>query len=338
MPRKRANDDATPGHDSFLDVVANMVGILIILVMVVGVRVKNSPVAAAITDKATEAELLRWKEARSEEEEVHSRIRAIVAQKDEIERETAVRNSDREQLATTVSAWRHKLDSRRREIDETSRRTFDLTQDLSEAQRRLGQTEQRRLHAEAEKKAPVVVKSYPTPLSKMVEDEEIHFQVRNGRIAHVPVEALAERMKESAQRQIGKLLSQAEFTDTVGPVGGFRMRFTIERRESPREVQMQTGRSGMYARLRRWTLAPTSAQLGETVEEALAERSRFRAILSGFKPSEATVTLWTYEDGFEAFRELKKELYLMGFDTAARPLSDGMPISGSPEGSRSAAQ
>ena len=38
MPRSARNDTESPGHDSFLDIVANMVGILIILVMVVGVR------------------------------------------------------------------------------------------------------------------------------------------------------------------------------------------------------------------------------------------------------------------------------------------------------------
>ena len=35
------HEDSTPGHDSFLDIVSNIVGILIILVMVTGVRAKN---------------------------------------------------------------------------------------------------------------------------------------------------------------------------------------------------------------------------------------------------------------------------------------------------------
>jgi hypothetical protein len=145
-------------------------------------------------------------------------------------------------------------------------------------------------------------------------------------------------MKASAKRQINTLLTQPAFSDTVGPIGGFRMRFTIVRRQASRETQLRTGQSGMHAELLRWTLAPASLQLGETVDEALAERSRFRAVLSGYRPGRTTVTVWTYEDGFSSFRVLKKELYLLGFDTAARPLSIGMPISGSPDGSRSAAQ
>ena len=36
------------GSDSFLDVVTNMVGILIVLVMVVGVRIKHAPATSAL--------------------------------------------------------------------------------------------------------------------------------------------------------------------------------------------------------------------------------------------------------------------------------------------------
>ena len=36
MPRPTRQNADAPGHDSFLDIVANMVGILIILVMVAG--------------------------------------------------------------------------------------------------------------------------------------------------------------------------------------------------------------------------------------------------------------------------------------------------------------
>ncbi|MBL9125746.1 MAG: hypothetical protein JNG90_19050, partial [Planctomycetaceae bacterium] len=41
--RKRRDDGEAMGSDSFLDVVANMVGIVIILVMVAGLRSKTAP-------------------------------------------------------------------------------------------------------------------------------------------------------------------------------------------------------------------------------------------------------------------------------------------------------
>jgi hypothetical protein len=45
MSRRRAEGDPGVGSDSFLDVIANIVGILIILIVVAGVRVSRAPVA-----------------------------------------------------------------------------------------------------------------------------------------------------------------------------------------------------------------------------------------------------------------------------------------------------
>ena len=71
---------------------------------------------------------------------------------------------------------------------------------------------------------------------------------------------------------------------------------------------------------------------------ALRPSSRFRTALSGFHPARATVTIWTYPDSFAEFRRLKKELYQLGFATAARPLPHDVPIGGSPQGTKSAAE
>ena len=65
----RRTDEFGFGSDSFLDVVANIVGILIILIVMVGVRVKNAPsrarkqeVAQAQADakKSAEVERAAW--------------------------------------------------------------------------------------------------------------------------------------------------------------------------------------------------------------------------------------------------------------------------------------
>ena len=47
MKRRAASELPTPGQDSFLDVVANLVGILIILVMVVGMQARQAMEQAA---------------------------------------------------------------------------------------------------------------------------------------------------------------------------------------------------------------------------------------------------------------------------------------------------
>jgi hypothetical protein len=63
-----------------------------------------------------------------------------------------------------------------------------------------------------------------------------------------------------------------------------------------------------------------------------------RSVLAGFDPNQATVTVWVYPDSFEPFRVLKEELYKLGYLTASRPMPQGQPITGSPQGSRSAVE
>jgi hypothetical protein len=144
MPRNRTNDDDSPSHDSFLDVVANMVGILIILVMVAGVRVKNSPVPAAIIAKVAEADKRLLDKTLADEQSLRNDVFAIAEQTRDIEHETSIRNRNRELLATAVSAWQHKLDSRRKEIGTASREVFDLSQKMSRARQQFDKTEQDR--------------------------------------------------------------------------------------------------------------------------------------------------------------------------------------------------
>jgi hypothetical protein len=169
-------------------------------------------------------------------------------------------------------------------------------------------------------------------------EQEIQFQLLGGRIAAIPLDELVQALKQNAQQERYRLLGLPELTDTIGPVGGFRLRYTLERHDVSAETAMLTGQRGSYARLRRWTLIPVSSQLGEPVDAALAEGSEFRRALSELRPGRETITIWTYQDSFGSFRQIKKELYGLGFSVAARPLPLDVPISGSPEGSKSAAE
>jgi hypothetical protein len=85
-------------------------------------------------------------------------------------------------------------------------------------------------------------------------------------------------------------------------------------------------------------MIPNSSQLGEPIDAALARNSQFREKLQMLSPHLYTITVWTYADSFADYRRLKKELYEMGYQVAARPLLMGMPIAASPNGSKSSAQ
>jgi len=171
-----------------------------------------------------------------------------------------------------------------------------------------------------------------------VDDDEAHFQIRAGRITFVPLDDLVKRLKDDAQQKLYKLRSQAELTETIGPMGGFRLRYTLQRFETPVEEMVATGRGGVHVRMTHFELIPVSAELGEPVDVALGPSSEFRQIVSGLRPGRTTITLWTYPDSFGSFRRVKKELFRMGFPTAGRPLPEGLFIGGSPEGSKSRAE
>lgn len=334
--RYQSTSDANaPGQDSFLDVVTNIVGILIILMVVAGLRVKNAPRQAA------EEEAIRTTAASLDHDlGVENSLRQDVLKTAEqiraLHREGQTRFQERSRLATLVSTVERKIKSARDELDSGSQHSFDLQRKLSDAQRDLEQIEQQQPVVES-KAEPILVESYPTPIGKTVDDNEVHFQLRGGRIAYVPLDRLIERFRTDAQQKAYRLMDLPELTDTVGPEGGFRLRYTMERHDVPVETQMATGR-GAYARLKRWTLIPVSSELGEPVEAALADGSQFRQALSQQRPDKVTVTIWTYPDSFDKFRQVKKELFRSGFATAARPLPEGTPIGGSPEGSKSAAE
>ena len=325
------------GHDSFLDIVANIVGILVILVMVTGVRAKNwgkspePPKAIAVTEVALEKD-------QATEGALRGEVRSLLARQQRLAVEAAMQSQVRMQLATATAAVEAEIQSRRGRLDAESQEELHLRQELADAR-----TQRDRLHRELQTAsqtgaAPRQIESYPTPLSKPVDGRELHFYLKQGRIALVPLDRLVEAVRDDARRKMRQLRDVPELTDTVGPEGGFRLRYTIVRRRMSEELHVATGAGGDYIEMERWTLVPEPGELGEPVDAALAGGSRFRQVLASVPPATTTVTIWTYDDSFPEYRRIKKALYQLGFATAGRPLPDGVPIGGSPQGTKSAAQ
>ena len=73
------------------------------------------------------------------------------------------------------------------------------------------------------------------------------------------------------------------------------------------------------------------------MDEALRPGSKFARRLQQAK-AEASLTFWVYPESFPAFRKLQAAAHSAGFTVSGRPLPTGMPIAGSPHGSRSAGQ
>lgn len=330
MPRHVRQDDQGFGSDSFMDVVANVVGILIVLLIVVGLRVKNAPPDDGAAPLAAELSALRSDESSLNDETARQRSLA-----ESLDRQRYALDDENRRLAEQLAAREAERLAGR---DRAERQRSDLERQVAEAASYLELLEADAADARAAAPSAERIDSYPTPLAQTVLGEEAHFQLRGGRVVAIPLDDLIAQLRSDATQQIWKLRDLPEATDTIGPVDGFRLRYTMQRFDvSLGEVDGRR-RAGSYAELTQWTLIPVSDEMGETLDEALAEGSKFRAAVARLDPLDTTVTIWTYADSFAEFRNLKGELYRQGFATACRPLPDRHPISGSPDGSKSAAQ
>jgi len=331
------------GQDSFLDVVANIVGILILLVMVVGVRALREPqqpaaeqaAAAAAQNEAEEGELkTAYRTAVSSQAEV----RDLVLRTVNVHREALMRDQERVELNTLVVAVSQEIDKRRGELDEEQKNEFDLRKKLVDAQLKLDDLSREQITLMSQGPEVEEIENVPTPLAQTVSGKEVHLRVANGHVAFIPLDDLLEQFKEHAQNNVWRLKDQNEYISTVGPVDGFRLRYCLRKGYYTLGRGSGMEQRGAMVQLVRWELLPISPQLGEPVEQALLPNSDLNNYLKKYRPEVTTVTIWIYPDSFNEFRTLRRALYDMGYPTAGRPLPQGVPIGGSPHGTKSAAQ
>lgn len=341
MPRVVFQETEPVNADSFLDIVASVVCIMLIMVVMVGMRIRNTPVDPLAATPEAAAAQAALEAALAEERSLRAEVAKILEEIQALEQETAARALQRDVLATGVAALEQELSQRRSEMDAQTQARFDTARRLAEARRQLDELRERQRRVETSRPEAVVVESYPTPLGRTVDDEELHFHLRQGRVAYVPIEKLVRLARDDARRKADRLLERdglPEFTETVGPEGGFRFRYTVQRHDTIEEQPGGGAIRHIGLRLTQWTVIPVGGQVGETVEEALAADSAFRRALVQRKSDKTTITIWVYADSFDAFRRLRKELHQLGLGVAARPLPEGVMIAGSPQGSKSMAQ
>lgn len=325
MARRKANEQEAAGADSFLDVITNIVGILIILVMVVGERAKSAPVPAK--SAAPSPELLQ---ARSEAAELEHDVHQLQARMAGVQQEMQLRAIERSQLQTLITAVERELAKQQQALGEKAGAQYAIDRDLAIAKDALAKANaEREMVEKAMAPQTVEITSYPTPLGKTVDGNEAHLQLKGGRLAVLPLDLLVSRLRGVLRSTVSRMGTGNEMVDTIGPIEGFRMRYVVQRRDIAQ---------GSVYELSFVEFLPISSQLGEPVEDALREGSEFRAALSRMSPDTYTITIWTYPDSFTDYAKLKKVLYELGYGVAARPLPHGMAIGASPQGSKSSAQ
>ena len=391
MSRRRPKGELQFGSDSFLDVVANIVGILIILIVIAGLHVSKIPVvflppgtplsdepvselanyATAKTNESEEAteepqlqELTMQEpeeesesESEPQEKPVRPPLPELVVPQELVEMtkelETVLASITKEELALAArvqqsnvrqvelterqKAVQEMLAVSTQQLDSSKMRKAKAVADLELARKDL---ERLKLQIEEIEDKPPNVQTLEhkiTPLSRVVNGHEKHYRLERNRVSEVPVDELVARLKDQIQKRKDWLVKTRQHQGQIGPIEGFNMQYLVRVETLSGLDELRTGHGGYRISLSSWQIHPEPETTGETADVALRKGSKFYQSILGAGP-DTTLTFWVYPDSYALYRKLQKFTHDHGFSVAGRPLPAGVPISGSPNGSKSASQ
>ena len=335
-----SNEEIDVGSDSFMDTIANLVGVLIILVAVVSLKAEKIIKTA---DKSSERQTQMARMANDltvEQSQANGlEIDAVRLEQDlaSEQRLQARLSYERHQKLIWMELARRQIEEQKLSLDDQQRRQLESQAEKSRLEQNLAQIEMRcrALQTTAAKTEDLI--HYPTPIAKTVFSDEVHFRMERGTIAHVPINELIAQMKAEWKYKAEKLQQHSSTIETVGPIENFRMEYelVVEPEDAMAPPAMN---QRMMIRFNRFVIEPLSENAGESFEKALTENSAFRSRLERLVPGKTTVSIWVYPDSYRELAKLKEWLRERGFQTACWPLETGRPITGGPNGMRSTAQ
>lgn len=342
---RRANDDLNdgPGQDSFLDVVTNIVGIMILLIMVMGVRASrhalmpSAPSAAG--DTAADPKLLEeqlaevYRTAQSTQHDVARVITNAVA----VRGETLVRQQQRHALATFLAAVDQELDERRQQLSTQQQRTLDLRCQLADARKELDDLSTEQIGLMSQTDDVEVIENQPTPLAQPANGQEIFLQLSAGHVAVLPVAKLFEAFVREARSNMWRLKTEDGIKGAVGPIDEFRMLYVVRKK-----IIRVAHRGGFETE----TTTPdfechvvaTTSPLGEPVDQAVLPDSELRRYLKDHPTTTTVVRIGIYPDSANEYRQLRRELSAAGYVIDETLLEAGQPFGFSPHGRRAYVQ
>jgi hypothetical protein len=356
--RRRPTREIPFSFDSFLDVVANVVGIILRLILVawVGARSYQAVVPQpevpilpepVVADRkwprppalSAPADPLAGELARQRRELGSAEAR--LARDLELARGVHEKGEEAERELSDLTSKEHKLEEVGSEAKQTSAQRAEaarqaaLSVDELKARAKALQEKVARLL-----EAPRITQAlrYRTPVSQPVH-EEVMFECQHGRVTLIDIGALVEHMKRGMREKEEMLRTTWEVRDVTPAVGAFRLRYVVERERG----LMDRGASGPTPGAFRygpklWEVEPIMAERGESADDALASGSTFRKVIDALDPQQTAVTLWVYPDSFSLYRRLRDYLHDRDVMVAGRPLPDNVPIASSRHGTASRGQ
>jgi hypothetical protein len=335
--------------DSFLDVVANVIGIIIRLILVAWVGAKTYTASMEFNDEEPPAQApkvasaplpppkpsddplynkldLTKAELADARDQLLGKLRNLEAAKEKTlltQKEMEKLAQKNQEIAEQQRALEKELESRGQHIQMASlsleglrKRGQDIAAQIASLQKVTKPTKELKFHA---------------PVSRVVQGDEMFFECRGGRVAFIDMPSFMQEIRDNSD-EIGKQLrTEARVQRVTSQIGAFRLQYGFEREGGLVDAHFRYSMVG-------WLVEPVSAQRGETAVVALAKGSDFRRLADATDPNQTVVTFWVYPDSFEIFRALRDYLYERDVEVAGRPLPMNAPIAASRYGTKSRGQ
>ncbi len=333
--------------DSFLDVVANVIGIIIRLILVAWVGARSYSAALQWVEETSQAEVTHLPPPNVTEDPLHAELNRAQAELEESRRRLVEHMGKLDlakQKAQVTQRDLNELARKRQELENQQKavegefagkgRKIQLASLSVEELRKRGKALADQIKELQALPSPRKVLRYHTPVSRVVDGDELFLECRGGKVAFIDMAAFLHEIRQDIE-SIGDLMrKQAKVVRNTNTVGAFRLRYTFERSGG----LFESSSSGFSYGLSEWVVEPVGPLRGETLEAALAANSDFRRVAEAIDPNQSVVTFWVYPDSFELFRRLRDYLFERGIEVAGRPLPAEAPIAGSRSGSRSRGQ
>jgi hypothetical protein len=357
--------------DSFLDVVTNVIGIIIRLILVTWVGAQaytetmlhapgpapaswEEPTAVEIAPDAPPPPLPA---PRAEDDPISKELFQIQAELNKTRNrltkqlkeldlaQAKVIEASRELTLADIDGQQKKLEKEKRAIDDVLDRTSKDVVNLAMSKEEILQKAkvlQEEIRAVEKLPTPTKVLRYHTPVSRPVRSEELHFECLHGRVAFIDVRAFIDEITDNLTETSKPLERTWKVEAVTSQIGDFRLRYFVEReREFDERIIADAGpakRARFHKSVSAWKVEPVAANRGESIESALKQGSAFRQIIDRTFAQESVVTLWVYPDSFAMFRRLRDFLHERDIEVAARPIPEGATIGASRDGTASRGQ
>jgi hypothetical protein len=335
-------------RDSFLDVIANLVGVVIIVATLVGAWANRDEIesrkdlpteqAASIVPQATppydgprEKDL---EKARLEAMAARSELEKLATQLVQIRDEAAEFDNNRITLAMHRKVIEEDIEQRRNQLDADKQKEFDVQRQIGEAQIQLDLLTKQQMGLLSVPETVETLESVPTPLARDVEGQSLYLRIKAGQLSVVPINELMSEAAKRADEIRRKLQQRGKVVETFGPMDGYRIQLSIIRQADPTSV---TGpRAGQIERFSIHPfvdILPTADAIGQDVEVTLAPGGAVYRYLEEHRRTTPTVLVLLHTDSFKHCAFIKRVLWQMGLSVAMFPIGPNDPLRASLGGS-----